>query len=96
MTKFGVAQPVRRVEDRRLLTGSGRYTDDLVLPGMLHGVVVRSPYAAARIAGGVTGLNAILPDSAKLNKSVVLQVLSDTLNVTEWLEVRGPDSMRLR
>ena len=50
MTKFGVAQPVRRVEDRRLLTGSGRYTDDIVLPGMLLGVVVRSPHAAARIA----------------------------------------------
>ncbi len=51
MTKFGVAQPVRRVEDPRLLQGSGRYTDDIVLPGMLHGVVVRSPHAAARIAG---------------------------------------------
>ena len=49
MTKFGVAQPVRRVEDPRLLKGNGRYTDDIVLPGMLHGVVVRSPHAAARI-----------------------------------------------
>ncbi len=49
MAKFGVAQPVRRVEDPRLLKGSGRYTDDIVLPGMLHGVVVRSPHAAARI-----------------------------------------------
>src|ERR1700728_2869946 len=48
-TKFGVAQPVRRVEDPRLLKGRGRYTDDIVLPGMLHGVVVRSPHAAARI-----------------------------------------------
>jgi len=49
MTKFGVAQSVRRVEDPRLLKGGGRYTDDIVLPGMLHGVVVRSPHAAARI-----------------------------------------------
>ena len=49
MTKFGLAQPVRRVEDPRLLKGAGRYTDDIVLPGMLHGVVVRSPHAAARI-----------------------------------------------
>jgi len=49
MTKFGVAQPVRRVEDPRLLQGSGRYTDDIVLPGMLHGIVLRSPHAAARI-----------------------------------------------
>ena len=49
MSKFGLAQPVRRVEDPRLLKGEGRYTDDIALPGMLHGVVLRSPHAAARI-----------------------------------------------
>ncbi|MGA9866628.1 MAG: xanthine dehydrogenase family protein molybdopterin-binding subunit [Acetobacteraceae bacterium] len=49
MTKFGLAQPVRRVEDPRLLLGHGRYTDDIQLPGMLHGYVLRSPHAAARI-----------------------------------------------
>jgi carbon-monoxide dehydrogenase large subunit len=31
--KFGVGQPVRRHEDLRLITGQGRYTDDVVLPG---------------------------------------------------------------
>src|SRR6202167_1647227 len=46
-TKFGLAQPVRRVEDPRLLKGMGRYTDDIVLPSMLHGIVLRSPHAAA-------------------------------------------------
>jgi carbon-monoxide dehydrogenase large subunit len=50
-TKFGVAQPVPRVEDPRLLVGRGRYTDDIVLPRMVHGVVLRSPHAAARING---------------------------------------------
>ena len=49
--QFGLAQPVRRVEDPRLLKGQGRYIDDIVLPGMLHGVVLRSPYAAATIRG---------------------------------------------
>ena len=49
MSKFGLAQPVRRVEDPRLLKGAGRYTDDIVLPGMLFGIVVRSPYAAATL-----------------------------------------------
>ena len=49
-TKFGLAQPVRRVEDPRLLKGAGRYTDDIVLPGMLFGVVLRSPHAAATIS----------------------------------------------
>jgi aerobic carbon-monoxide dehydrogenase large subunit len=48
-TKFGLAQPVRRVEDPRLLKGAGRYTDDIVLPGMLFGVVLRSPHAAATV-----------------------------------------------
>jgi carbon-monoxide dehydrogenase large subunit len=49
MTQFGLAQPVRRVEDPRLLKGGGRYTDDIVTPGVLHGVVLRSPHAAALI-----------------------------------------------
>jgi len=40
---------VRRREDRRLLTGAGRYVDDLVLPGMLHAAFVRSPHAHARL-----------------------------------------------
>src|SRR5579859_3755165 len=48
-TKFGLTQPVRRVEDPRLLKGMGRYTDDIALPGMLHGIVLRSPHAAATI-----------------------------------------------
>jgi carbon-monoxide dehydrogenase large subunit len=49
MAKFGVAQPVRRVEDPRLLLGGGRYTDDIALPNEAIGVVLRSPHAAARI-----------------------------------------------
>ena len=51
MTQFGMAQPVRRVEDPRLLRGKGAYTDDISLPGSLHGVVLRSPHAAATITG---------------------------------------------
>jgi len=49
MTKFGLAQPVRRVEDPRLLKGDGRYTDDFTPAGTLRGVVLRSPHAAAKI-----------------------------------------------
>jgi carbon-monoxide dehydrogenase large subunit len=44
-----MAQPVRRVEDPRLLLGHGRYTDDIAVEGALHGYVLRSGYAAARI-----------------------------------------------
>jgi carbon-monoxide dehydrogenase large subunit len=60
-TKFGLAQPVRRVEDPRLLKGAGRYTDDIVLPGMLFGVVLRSPHAAAIITRLDTTAAATLP-----------------------------------
>ena len=63
-TKFGLAQPVRRVEDPRLLKGSGRYTDDIVLPGMLFGIVLRSPHAAAKIGRLDTAAAARLPGVA--------------------------------
>jgi aerobic carbon-monoxide dehydrogenase large subunit len=49
MAKFGVGQPVRRVEDQRFITGTGRYTDDIDLDGQVYGCVVRSPEAHARI-----------------------------------------------
>src|ERR1043165_720465 len=49
MAKFGIGQAVRRVEDVRFITGAGRYVDDIVLPGMAHGVVLLSPHAHARI-----------------------------------------------
>ncbi|HET6197493.1 MAG TPA: xanthine dehydrogenase family protein molybdopterin-binding subunit [Acetobacteraceae bacterium] len=66
MTKFGLAQSIPRVEDPRLLKGGGRYTDDIVLPGMLHGIVLRSPHASAKLgaidtaaAAAVAGIKAI-------------------------------------
>jgi aerobic carbon-monoxide dehydrogenase large subunit len=46
--KFGIGQPLRRVEDRRLITGAGAYTDDLRPDECLYGVVLRSPHAHAR------------------------------------------------
>jgi aerobic carbon-monoxide dehydrogenase large subunit len=49
MAKFGIGQAVRRVEDQRFLLGQGRYVDDIVLPGMGHGVTLLSPHAHARI-----------------------------------------------
>jgi carbon-monoxide dehydrogenase large subunit len=50
MSKFGLSQPVRRVEDSRFLTGHGRYVDDIAPAGALHAVFVRSPVAHATIA----------------------------------------------
>jgi carbon-monoxide dehydrogenase large subunit len=45
-----VGQRIRRKEDRRFVTGEGRYVDDFQIAGMTHGVVLRSPHAHARIA----------------------------------------------
>jgi carbon-monoxide dehydrogenase large subunit len=47
--KFGIGQGVPRFEDPRLLRGGGRYVDDITLPGMAFGYVLRSPHAHARI-----------------------------------------------
>lgn len=44
-----IGASVKRVEDPRILTGRGRYVDDIKLPGMLHAAYLRSPYAHARI-----------------------------------------------
>jgi len=38
-----------RLEDHALLRGTGRFVDDIALPGMLHAAFVRSPLAHARI-----------------------------------------------
>jgi aerobic carbon-monoxide dehydrogenase large subunit len=44
-----VGQPIRRKEDPRLITGRGRYMDDISLPGTLWAALVRSPEAHATI-----------------------------------------------
>lgn len=49
MQKFGIGQSAARVEDQRLLTGSGRYVDDINLDGQAWAVFVRSPHAHAHI-----------------------------------------------
>src|SRR5690606_33638078 len=40
---------MHRKEDARFIRGRGTYVDDVKLPGMLHGAILRSPYAHARI-----------------------------------------------
>ncbi|WP_419693595.1 xanthine dehydrogenase family protein molybdopterin-binding subunit [Mesorhizobium muleiense] len=45
----GVGARVARKEDKRFITGAGRYVDDMVVPGMKHAAFVRSPHAHAEI-----------------------------------------------
>jgi carbon-monoxide dehydrogenase large subunit len=47
----GIGARVARKEDRRFITGAGRYVDDMVVPGMKHAAFVRSPHAHADITG---------------------------------------------
>ena len=45
----GIGRPVRRAEDRRLITGRGCYSDDVTLPRQAYAAFVRSPHAHALI-----------------------------------------------
>jgi len=63
----GMGHSVKRKEDARLIRGKGKYTDDVVLPGMLHMDIVRSPYAYAKIknintdkATAIPGVHAVI------------------------------------
>src|SRR5215213_3367369 len=46
-----IGRSLRRLEDRRFLTGTGRYVEDFSAPGQLHAVVLRAPHAHALIDG---------------------------------------------
>ncbi len=53
--------PLKRKEDPRFITGGGNYLEDIKLPGMTHAVVVRSPYAHAKIGAIRTDAAASAP-----------------------------------
>src|SRR3954453_18358471 len=61
MGEFALGQPVPRFEDPRLLRGGGRYVDDIVLPRMAFGCVLRSPHAHAKIRAIDTGRASTAP-----------------------------------
>src|SRR6185369_14258062 len=46
-----IGQPMRRNEDRRLITGQGRFTDDFSADGQAYAAIVRSQHPHARIVG---------------------------------------------
>ncbi|HET6252145.1 MAG TPA: hypothetical protein VFE47_30950 [Tepidisphaeraceae bacterium] len=59
-------------------------------------LVVEPTIVTGKWPSGVSGVFVKWPPSKQLNKKAVLQVLSAQLAVSEWSEVRGPDSMHLR
>src|SRR6202162_3057767 len=56
-----IGRSLRRLEDRRVLTGQGLYVDDINVPGQLHGIVLRSPYGHAAIEGIDTAAACAMP-----------------------------------
>jgi carbon-monoxide dehydrogenase large subunit len=61
-----------RKEDVRFVQGAGHYLDDVVLPGMLHGAILRSPFAHARI-------NSIDTSAAEAHPKVKAVITGETL-----------------
>ena len=49
MSKSYIGKSIRRLEDKRFLTGTGKYIDDVKLPGMASMAILRSPHAHAFI-----------------------------------------------
>ena len=67
MGEFSIGQSVTRLEDPRLLTGKGRYLDDINYDRQLYAVILRSPHAHADIlsidtttAKAAPGVHAVL------------------------------------
>src|SRR5947207_11792949 len=89
MGEFAVGQPVPRFEDPRLLRGGGRYVDDMVLPRMAFGHVLRSPYAHARI-------RRIDVAQAKAAPGVLAVLTDADWQEARWGDLPVPDGMRLR
>jgi carbon-monoxide dehydrogenase large subunit len=74
---------IKRSEDPRILTGAGRYVDDVKLPGMLHAAFVRSPMAHARVLS--------VDASAARELPGVVAVLTGA--ELEAITVPGPDAL---
>ncbi|PJA58972.1 MAG: xanthine dehydrogenase, partial [Rhodobacterales bacterium CG_4_9_14_3_um_filter_71_31] len=73
MSKFGLSQPVTRVEDARFLRGAGRYVEDIVEAGEARAVFVRATVAHAAIAS-------IDTEAARAAPGVLAVLTADTLD----------------
>jgi aerobic carbon-monoxide dehydrogenase large subunit len=89
MGEFAVGQPVPRFEDPRLLRGGGRYIDDMVLPRMAFGCVLRSPHAHARI-------RAIDAGKARAAPGVLAVLTGADWEASGWGDLPVPGGMKLR
>jgi carbon-monoxide dehydrogenase large subunit len=89
LQKFGIGQAVPRFEDPRLVRGGGRYVDDIVLPGMAFGYVLRSPHAHARI-------RAIDAEKARAAPGVLAVLTGADWVASGWGDLPVPGGMKRR
>ena len=89
MGEFAIGQSVPRFEDPRLVKGGGRYVDDMVLPGMAFGYVLRSPHAHARIRSIDTA-------KAKAAPGVLAVLTGEDWQASGWGDLPVPDGPKRR
>src|SRR5580698_4877360 len=87
MGEFALGQPVPRFEDPRLIRGGGRYVDDLSLPRMVYGCVLRSPHAHARI-------KSIDTTAAKQAPGVLLVLTGADWAASGWNDLPTPGGLK--
>ena len=73
-----IGKSMKRIEDPRLLTGKGKYLDDVTVPGMAHAAILRSPLAHARIK------------SIDISKAEKLPGVIAVVTGKKFLETTGP------
>jgi len=89
MGEFAVGQGVSRFEDPRLLRGGGRYIDDIKLPGMAHGVVVRAQRAHAKILS-------LDIEAAKAAPGVLAVLTAADIKAAGWSDLPVPGGHKRR
>jgi len=95
--RFGSGREVRRIEDRALLLGAGRFTDDASLPGQSHLCFLRSPHAHASLTGidvsaarAMPGVVAVLTGADLLAAGVKPQAVTSAFNRPDGSEAATP------
>jgi carbon-monoxide dehydrogenase large subunit len=82
---MGFGRMIRK-EDARFLRGQGTYVDDVQLPGMLHGAVLRSPHAHARIVS----IDTAAAEAHPKVRAVITGAVLETLNLA-WMPTLSGD-----
>ena len=85
----GLGQPLRRLEDPRLLTGGGRYAADRAAPGALHAIFLRSPYAHARVVRVEAAAARAMPGVAAVFTAEDTAALGHNPTLTEIFDADG-------